>query len=51
MPPLRVRMGGKSARIHGEEVNHGVRVEKNPPARMLSVLKEMAVRVWTGVDL
>jgi hypothetical protein len=46
-----VRMGGNSARIQGEEANWGVRMEMSPPARMLSVLKEMAMRVWADVDL
>ena len=41
MPPLMVRMGGNNARIQGEETNWGVRMEMSPPARMLSVLKEM----------
>jgi hypothetical protein len=51
MPPLIVRMGGNNARIQGEEANWGVRMEMSPPAKMLSVLKEMAMRVWADVDL
>ena len=50
MPPLIVRMGGKRARIQGASWNRGVKMERRPPAKRLILLKERAIRVWTGIE-
>jgi hypothetical protein len=43
-------MGGKRASIHGASWNRGVKMEMSPPARRLMLLKERAIRVWSGIE-